>query len=53
MFSIIIPSFNNLKYLKSTIDSLKKNTSLKYEIIVHVNDGSDGTIEYLKRKYFV
>ena len=50
MFSIIIPSFNNLKYLKSTIDSLKKNTLLAYEIIVHVNDGSDGTIEYLKEE---
>ena len=54
----LIDVFNNnsfiqqFKYLKSTIDSLKKNTSLKYEIIVHVNDGSDGTIEYLKKKIF-
>ena len=48
MFSIVIPTFNNLEYLRSTINSLKKNSSLKYEIIVHVNDGSDGTIDYLK-----
>ena len=48
MFSIVIPSFNNLKYLKSTISSLKKNSSQKYEIIVHVNDGSDGTKDFLK-----
>ena len=46
MFSIVIPTFNNLEYLRSTINSLKKNSSLKYEIIVHVNDGSDGTIDY-------
>ena len=48
MFSIVIPTFNNLEYLKSTIKSLKKNSSSKYEIIVHVNDGSDGTKDYLK-----
>ena len=48
MFSIVIPTFNNLEYLKSTIKSLKKNSISKYEIIVHVNDGSDGTKDYLK-----
>ena len=48
MFSIVIPSYNNLKYLKSTINSLKKNSTQKYEIIVHVNDGSDGTKDFLK-----
>ena len=48
MFSIVIPTFNNLKYLKSTIKSLKRNSTSKYEIIVHVNDGSDGTKDYLK-----
>ena len=47
MFSIVIPTFNNLEYLKSTIRSLKKNSTSKYEIIVHVNDGSDGTKDYL------
>jgi len=48
MFSIVIPTFNNLEYLKTTIKSLKKNSTSKYEIIVHVNDGSDGTKNYLK-----
>ena len=48
MFSIVIPTFNNLEYLRSTIKSLKKNSTSKYEIIVHVNDGSDGTKDYLK-----
>ena len=48
MFSIVIPTFNNLRYLKFTIESIRKNTSLDYEIAVHVNDGSDGTINYLK-----
>jgi GT2 family glycosyltransferase len=48
MISIIIPSFNNLDYLKLCIKSLKKNSYYKNEILVHINEGTDGTIEYLK-----
>ena len=48
MFSILIPTFNNLEYLKICIDSLKKNSNFLHQIIVHVNEGTDGTIKYLK-----
>jgi GT2 family glycosyltransferase len=49
MFSIIIPSLNNIEYLKFAIDSLKKNSKFNnHEIIVHVNVGSDGTLNFLK-----
>ena len=48
MFSIIIPTFNNLNYLRLCLDSIKKNSKFNHEILVHVNDGSDGTIEHLK-----
>ena len=49
MISITIPTFNNLEYLKCTINSIKKNSSLdKYEILLHINDGQDGTLEYAK-----
>ena len=44
MFSIIIPSFNNIDYLKVCIASLKKNSFYKNEIIVHINIGVDGSI---------
>ena len=47
MFSIIIPTFNNHKYLKKCIESIKKNSFYDHEIIPHVNEGKDGTIEYL------
>tara|TARA_S200000501_G_scaffold375066_1_gene426152 strand:- start:497 stop:1342 length:846 start_codon:yes stop_codon:yes gene_type:complete len=47
MFSVAIPTFNNLDYLKICIDSLKKNSSLKHEIIVHVNEDKDNTRSYL------
>ena len=49
MFSIIIPSLNNLEYLKVCLSSLKKNSKYQHEIIIHVNIGSDGTIEFLKK----
>ena len=49
MFSIIIPTFNNLDYLKNCIESIKKNSTYNHEIIPHVNEGKDGTIEYLKK----
>ena len=48
MFSIIIPTFNNYNYLRLCLDSIKKNSKFNHEILVHVNDGADGTIEYLK-----
>ncbi len=38
MFSIIIPTLNNLKYLKFCINSIKKNSKLDNEIIVHVSE---------------
>ena len=49
MFSILVPTFNNLEYLKICIESLKK-FKFDHQIIVHVNQGTDGTIEYLKSK---
>ena len=47
MFSILIPSFNNLEYLKTCIDSLKKNSEYTHQIIVHINEGTDGSLEYV------
>ena len=48
MISIVIPTFNNLNYLKLCLKSLKKNSSFNHEIIIHVNDGSDGTLDFVK-----
>ena len=39
MLSILIPTYNNLKYLKLCIDSIIKNSSEKHELIVHINSG--------------
>ncbi len=48
MFSIIIPTYNNLEYLKITLNSILKNSQYKHEIIVHINEGTDGSLEYVK-----
>ena len=48
MFSIVIPTYNNLEYLKLCLQSIKKNSKFDHEIIIHVNEGVDGTLDYLK-----
>jgi glycosyltransferase involved in cell wall biosynthesis len=48
MFTILIPTWNNLPYLKCCLDSLLKNSSFQHQIIVHVNEGIDGTLDWVK-----
>ena len=52
MFSIIVPTFNNLNYLKLCLKSIKKNSKYEHEIIIHINEGTDGTIEFLQDKNY-
>jgi len=47
MFSIIIPSWNNLALLQLCISSIRKNSRHNHQVIVHVNEGKDGTAEWL------
>ena len=49
-FSIIIPTWNNLEYLKLCIKSLRSNSTFKNQIIVAVNEGKDGTVEWLDKQ---
>jgi len=49
MFSIVIPTFNNINYLKICINSINKNSKYNHEIIIHINEGKDGTIDYVKK----
>ena len=50
VFSIIIPSWNNLPYLKLCIESIRKNSSFKHQFIIHINEGKDGTLEWVKQQ---
>lgn len=49
LFSILIPSWNNLPFLKLCIESIEKNSTYKHQIIIHVNEGNDGTLEWVKK----
>jgi len=48
VFSIFIPTWNNLPYLKLCIGSLRRHSFYKHQIIVHINEGSDGSLEWIK-----
>lgn len=43
-----IPTKNNLRYLKNSINSIKENSSNEYDIVVFVDADNDGTIDWLK-----
>ena len=47
MFSVIIPTYNNINYLKLCIKSLKQNSKYNHELIFHINEGTDGTLDFL------
>ena len=49
MFSIIIPTFNNKRYLELCIKSIKKNSKFNHQVIPHVNIGNDGSIDFLRK----
>lgn len=51
MFTIIIPTWNNLDFLRLCVRSIKENSSFDHQIIVHVNDGSDGSFDWVYKKH--
>jgi glycosyltransferase involved in cell wall biosynthesis len=49
-FSILIPTWNNLAYLELCLKSIKENSFYKHQVIVHINEGSDGTKEWIEQQ---
>ena len=52
-FSIIVPTFKNYKYLKTSINSIKKNSKFNHEIIVHINGDDIETESYIKNSNII
>jgi len=50
LFSIIIPAHNEETYLQPTLDSIKKQTLLDYEVVVVTNGCTDKTEELVKKQ---
>jgi glycosyltransferase involved in cell wall biosynthesis len=48
-FSILIPTWNNLPILKLCLKRIIKYSFFSHEIILHVNEGVDGTLEYVTK----
>lgn len=46
-FSILVPSWNNLAYLQLCVKSILDHSSLQHQIIVIINEGRDGTLEWV------
>lgn len=47
LFSILIPTWNNLAYLQGCVGSIRKNSHFPHQIIIHVNEGEDGTLDWI------
>ena len=47
-FSVVIPSWNNLPYLQLCVKSIRANSSFSHQIIVTINEGTDGTLEWVQ-----
>ena len=48
MISIVIPTWNNLPFLQLAVDTIRRHSAHPHEILVHVNDGSDGTLDWVR-----
>jgi len=46
--SILISTFNNLEYLKFTINSILNNSKYNHQILIHINEGSDGSLNFIR-----
>jgi glycosyltransferase involved in cell wall biosynthesis len=51
-FSLLIPTWNNLKYLQLCIKSIRRNSAFPHQIIIHVNEGTDGTLAWVQENGF-
>jgi glycosyltransferase involved in cell wall biosynthesis len=50
VFSILIPTWNNLPFVKLCVESIQKNSTYTHQIVLHINDGSDGTLAWAKQQ---
>lgn len=50
LFSILIPSWNNLRYLQLCIGSIRKYSTHRHQLIVHANESKDGTVDWLQQQ---
>jgi len=50
IFSILLPTWNNLEFLKLCVSSIRKNSRFKHQIIIHINEGIDGSLAWVNEQ---
>ena len=50
MFTILIPTWNNLAHLRLVVESIRAHSAAAHQIVVHVNDGSDGSLAWVREQ---
>ena len=50
VFSILIPTWNNLSLLQLCVESIRKNSKYEHQLIIHVNEGVDGTLQWVEEQ---
>ncbi len=50
IFSLLIPSWNNLEYLKLCVRSIRQNSTHPHQIILLINEGKDGSLEWVEKQ---
>lgn len=49
LISVVIPSFNKVKYIQSTLDSIINQSYRNFEVIIQDGGSTDGTLEIIKK----
>jgi len=47
-YSLLIPTWNNLEYIKFCVASIHKNSFFTHQIIIIINEGKDGTLAWVE-----
>jgi GT2 family glycosyltransferase len=47
---VVIPTWNNLACVRLCVDSIRRNSAFPHQIALHVNDGSDGTLAWVREQ---
>ena len=50
IFSLLIPSWNNLEYLKLCVRSIRQNSIHPHQIILLINEGKDGSLAWVEKQ---
>ena len=49
-FTIVVPTWNNLALIRLCVASIRQNSTFPHQLVVHVNDGSDGTLAWVREQ---